>query len=328
MIFLKKGGLKMRLSLHQLKVFQNVADLGGITAAARKLHMTQPAVSNILKQIQEYYQEPLIETIGKKIYLTQSGKIIYQTAVSIEKLLEKAHLEIHDKNNKTGDLSGNLSLSIVSTAKYFVPKLLGAFQQENPKVAIQLQVLNREQVIERLKQNKDDFVIMSQPPSEIPIDIQDFYEDELVLACSPQNTLANEDLSRVKNFNALEDQTWLIREQGSGTRAVMLGWIEKKSIPLKSSMEIGNNESIKQMIMANMGISLISKQSIALELSNHLIKLINLKGLPLKHEWYMVRHANKQNSVLVERFYEFVQQHSDIQNLFKVNETSKHGSLH
>jgi len=297
----------MRLSLHQLKVFQSVADFGGITAASKKLHMTQPAVSNILKQIQDYYQESLLETIGKKIYLTSSGKIVYQTAVSIEKLLEQADLEIHDQNQKIGELSGTLSLSIVSTAKYFVPKLLGAFQQENPKLKIKLQVLNREQVIERLKENKDDCVIMSQPPSEIPIEIQDFYEDELVLACSPENPLAHQDLSHVKNFNFLEDQNWLLRESGSGTRMVMLAWIAKKKINLKNSMDIGNNESIKQMIMANMGISLISKQSISLELSNNLLKLIKIKGLPLKHEWYMVRHAHKQSSILVQRFYEFVQ---------------------
>lgn len=296
----------MKLSLHQLTVFRSIADQGGITAAAQKLHMTQPAVSNILKKLNEYYQQPLIEIIAKKVYLTEAGKVLYQHAVQVDQMLKKAATDLKSLG---GGVRGNLRLAVVSTAKYFVPRLLGAFKRRYAEVNITLEVLNREQVIEQLKQNKNDFVIMSQPPLEIPIDIDPFYEDQLVVACATDHPLLNQ-----KNigFSALSNEPWLIREKGSGTRMVMLKWMHTHQITPNNVMEIGNNESIKQFVMAGMGISFLSKQSIEIELASGLIKILPITGLPLKHEWYMVRHSDKQPSHLVRTFYEFVQQHPDL----------------
>ncbi len=296
----------MRLSLHQLNVFRAIADQGGITAATHKLHMTQPAVSNILKQLQDYYQQPLIEVIAKKVYLTEAGKVLYQHAVQVDQILQKAATEVKSLG---GGVRGDLKLAVVSTAKYFVPRLLGAFKRAYPEVNITLEVLNREQVIEQLKQNQNDFVIMSQPPLEIPIEVEPFYEDQLVVACVTDHPLLHQ-----KNiaFSVLSKESWLMREKGSGTRMVMLKWMHDHQIVPNSMMEIGNNESIKQLLMAGMGISLLSKQSIEIELAAGLIAILPVKDLPLKHEWYMVRHVDKQPSNLVRTFYEFVQQHPDL----------------
>ncbi|NCX94188.1 MAG: LysR family transcriptional regulator [Gammaproteobacteria bacterium] len=296
----------MRLSLHQLKVFQAIAQYQGITSAAKRLHMTQPAVSNILKQLQEYYHQPLVEVIGKRCHLTPAGKILIEAAEQIDHLLLSAHERME---LMLGNVAGELSLSIVSTAKYFVPRLLGAFKQLHPQVNIRLKVLNREQVIDRLKNNQDDFVIMSQPPSDMPIDIKPFYQDELVLACSPRHRMLK---PKEKSIGALSEETWLFREMGSGTRMVMSKWLQSNQLEPRHSMEIGNNESIKQMIMADMGISLVSKQSIELELNAGLISTLNLAGLPLPHRWYMVRHAKKHGSPLVQAFDAFVQEHSEL----------------
>ena len=288
----------MNITLHQLRVLMAIESNGSITAAAHALHITQPAVSNILKQLELAYDHPLTETIGKKIYLTEVGKRVSKTAHEINTLLEKTTIDINALHNK---ISGTMTVTIVSTAKYFVPKLLGEFRKIYPEINIKLTVCNRQESIEILKKNSSDFLIMSQLPDDVSIEKELFYQDSLVIAAAPESGIKH----GVKSLKDLKDCDWIIREKGSGTRIVMEKLLKKYKMIPKVKMEVGNNESIKQMIMANMGISIISKQSIELELKNNLITTIPVNNFPLPHPWYLVRNKGKHPSEIVKEFFKF-----------------------
>lgn len=297
----------MRVSIHQLNVLKAVADKGGITLAANSLHMTQPAVSNIIKQLESYYQCKITEPVGKKICLTSAGEVLYDMAEKVQVLLNDTERAISRIN---GNLSGKIKLSVVSTAKYFVPRLLGAFKKEiSNDIEVELKVCNRQQVIDRLNSNLDDFVVMSQPPEQKDIYIEDFYQDKLVVAVSKQNKWLYK--SQVK-LRDLANENWIIRESGSGTRIVMKKLFDKYHINPNITMELGNNESIKQMIIADMGISIVSLQSIEFELDASLIDVLPVEGFPLLHEWYLVSKSKKNVSTLAKLFLDYVRTHPHI----------------
>ena len=296
----------MKVSLHQFKVFQAVAQQQGITAAAKVLHMTQPGVSNIVKQLEQYYGCSLIEVVGKQVFLTEAGKVVAKMAAQLQQTLDAARSDI---DSLQGGVSGTLRVAVVSTAKYFAPRLLGAFKHEHPHIHIELTVCNREQVIHRLHDNLDDFVIMSQPPKSPTLRVTDFYEDQLVVAVDPGHPLLQR---RHLTLADLTHEHWLIREVGSGTRIAMEKLFQQHNMQPDYLMEVGNNESIKQLIIANMGISIVSQQSIVLELAGQLIKTLPVTGFPLRHEWYQVFNQHKKQSMLTQAFNTFVKQHADL----------------
>lgn len=293
----------MKVTLHQLNTLEAVKAYGSITAAAQALHITQPAVSNILKQLEKIYAHDLTETIGKKIFLTPAGEKLVETVKNINLLLSDAESDI---NAMHGELSGTLTVAIVSTAKYFVPKLLGEFRRIHPKVKFKLTVCNRQEAIEILKTNRSDFLIMSQLPDGIPIKQQLFYQDKLVIASSPELKIK----PKAKQLKDLNNYDWVIREPGSGTRIAMKKLFKKYKMMPNLTMEVSNNESIKQLIMANMGISIVSKQSIELELKNKLIKILPIEDFPIEHSWHLVMNKGKHISHVMHEFFEFVKHQS------------------
>jgi len=290
----------MKITLHQLHVFKEIAKQGSITRAGERLCITQPSVSNILKQLENYYGCALTEVICKKLYLTSAGETLLNGCMQLDACLEKTQSEI---DLFKGSVTGTLKLAIVSTAEYFVPRLLGAFKQKNPFIRIQMKVCNREEIINRLKTNEDDFVIMSQPPDLVQIDRADFYEDSLVVVASPIHQYAKKYATELQE---IANDHWIIRESGSGTRFAMLNLFKKNEINPSIEMELGNNESIKQAVMANIGISIMPKQSIELELKNHLICILPIKGFPIQHKWYLIKNKDKKPAPISEKFYAFV----------------------
>lgn len=295
----------MNITLHQLHVFKKVAELKSVTNAAKALHMTQPAVSNVLRLLNDSLGTPVIEVLNKKIYLTNAGTILLEAGDKIKQTLDDT---INKMSLEKGLLTGTLRIATVSTAKYFILRLLGAFKKKHPAIHIQLSVKNRDQIIERLQVNSDDFVIMSQLPNNIKIEHQPFYQDELVIATSPEHSYHKEKIASFKN---LQDEAWLIREQGSGTRIAMLNIFAKYHFTPQIEMEIDNNESIKQAIISNMGISILSKQSIELEEKVGLIKTLAIKGFPVAHEWYLVKCSGKTLSPIAQKFYDFARSHPE-----------------
>jgi len=296
----------MNITLHQLKVFKKVAELNSVTKAAKALHMTQPAVSNVLRLLNESLDNPVIEVINKKIFLTVTGFILLEASHKIKETLDEALTKL---SIEQGALRGTLRIATVSTAKYFILKMLGAFKKNNPGVTIQLTVKNRDDIVDRLRNNRDDFVIMSQLPDNFKIDHQPFYEDELVIAASSSYRIAH---TKINSLHDLKNERWLIRESGSGTRMAMLNLFKKNRLVPQIEMEIDNNESIKQAIISNMGLSILSKQSIELEQKVGLVKIICLKGFPVAHEWYLVKCLGKTLSPIAQQFYDYVRSHPEV----------------
>lgn len=294
----------MRLTLHQLRVFDAVACHHSVTRAAQVLHMTQPAVSNIIRQLEDYYGCALTEVVGRRLSLTAYGKMV---AESYQVLAQ--HLEITQARIELlkGGLTGVLSLAVVSTARYFIPRLLGMFKEKYPDVHIKLTVCNRHDIILRLKDNLDDFVIMSHPPTDIPVDCADFYDDELVIAASIDDPLLR--FKAPLPLSNLSKASWIFREEGSGTRYAAENLFKKCRFAPSIAMQIGDSEAIKQAIMAKMGISILSKHSIKMELKHNLIAELSVKYFPAKHTWYLVKNKGKSLSPIAETFFTFVNKH-------------------
>lgn len=296
----------MRITFHQCKVFESIAHEKSITRAAKKMFLTQPAVSNLLKQLEESFNAELTNVVGKTVYLTHAGEKLLDACIDIRHRLEK--LEYDLSNLETSDV-GSLSITVVTTAKYFIPKLLGNFKKDYPNIRFELHVVNRTAALSRLHENLDDFVIMSQPPKNKSLFIQDFFKDSLVVVASPDSRLA--DCKKI-NLEDLSEQEWIMREKGSGTKIAVDKIFKERKIKPNVTMLISNNESIKQLVAANMGISIIPLQSIELELKMGKIVILDVKGFPKKHEWYLVKNRSKEPSPIVNAFLKYIENYDKV----------------
>lgn len=296
----------MRITLHQLTVFLKVKETASVTEAAKQLHMTQPAVSNIIKQLEAFYQTQLTEVKNRQTQLTAAGYILAESCQKINHIMFETENKL---SAARASLEGNLSMAVVSTAKYFFPRLLAAFKKQHPHVKTKLVVCNREEILQRIKDKADDFYIMSQPPKNKHLSVRDFYHDKLVVVAS-----ANSPLLQNKKYSLrdLASQNWLIREPGSGTRMVMEKVFKTAKLKPHIISEVSNNESIKQFIIADMGISIVSLQSIELELENNLLQIVPIKGFPKPHPWFMVHKPQRQDNETLKIFNAFVESHSNL----------------
>lgn len=297
----------MKTSLHQLNVLLNIEQQKSISLAAKALHMTQPAVSNIVKQLEDRYKTKLTQRRNRQTQLTTSGIILADTAKQIQQLLYDTENRMKIEQQL---LHGQLSVAVVSTAKYFVPRLLAAFKKQYPSIQTRLTVGNREEIITRLNNKLDDIVIMSQPPKDKHIIINDFYQDKLVVAVATDSVLKRK--KHPYMLSELAHENWLMREPGSGTRMAIEALCKSDKIKPNIVSEVSNNESIKQLMIAGMGISIVSLQSIELELECNLLATLPVKGFPKTHKWYMVKKNNDNSNITVDAFNEFVETHSDL----------------
>jgi len=294
----------MSLTLHQLKTFMAVVEHGGITAAANNLHLTQPAVSIQVKQLEDHYGLPLLEVIGKKVHITEAGKRLYKTAKETHECLNSLEAEV---SQIQGCLKGRLSVAGVSTTKYFLPRFLGEFHRQYPHVEISLKISNRGELLERLQNNCDDLVIMSQLPEKVSIVAEQFLEDELVIPVPLDHPLAKK-----KSISLLElkNEPFILREPGSGTRMVMEQLFRKNRLNPRIVMELGSNSAIKQAVIAGFGLSVFSKMSLEQELVLKKLVILDIQGFPVQHCWYAVRLKGKKLSPIATNFLHFLLAHS------------------
>jgi DNA-binding transcriptional LysR family regulator len=202
-----------------------------------------------------------------------------------------------------GELMGDFCLSAVTSAKYFTPHLLGAFHKRHPKVNFHLDIVNREQIIQRLHENKDDLVIMGLIPENMPLAKHPFVDNPIILIASPQHPLAKR-----KNIPLAElaNHYFIHREKGSGTRKALEEVVDASNVQLKVHMTLGNSETIKQAVMADLGISAVSRHSVALELATDTLVELQVEGFPLVKSWYLVHHESKHLSPIAKAFVDFV----------------------
>ncbi|MEZ5615698.1 MAG: LysR substrate-binding domain-containing protein [Rhodocyclaceae bacterium] len=290
----------MHLTLRQLKIFEAVARHLSFSRAADELHLTQPAVSMQVRSLEEAAGLPLTEQVGKKIFLTEAGAELARHARVVALQLREAEEALAAMKGLRGGL---LNIAAVSTAKYFVPRLLAAFRDDHPEVELRLGVHNREAIVRQLSDNEIDLAVMGRPPQELETVSEPFADNPLVFIAAPDHPLAR--LRRIEP-QRLAEEIFLLREPGSGTRAAMERFLADNGVAPQRTVEMTSNETIKQAVMAGMGISFISERTIALELATRNIARLNVAGTPLKRQWYVVHRAEKRLLPAAEAFRRFL----------------------
>jgi len=293
-------GKDMHLTLQQLKLFEAVSRNGSFTRAAEELFITQPAVSIQIKRLEAQVGLPLFEQVGKKTFPTAAGKAMYAACLDILNRVEDLKNSIEELK---GTVKGPLQLSVVTTAKYFLPNLLGVFLQQYPDVEPKLKFTNRARVIERLMNNEDDFVIMGQIPQDDNLEAHPFLNNILGIVAPADHPLANK-----KNISIeeLASQRFLIREIGSGTRYVFDQLLEKHGVKIEPYMELGSSEAIKQAVMAGLGIAVLSLHSVQLERDVKKLTVLDVEGFPLKRRWYAVHMKGRKLSLVARTFLDYI----------------------
>ena len=287
-------------TLRQLQILVAVARHGGYTRAAEALHLTQPTVSMQVKKLSEAIGMPLFEQSGKKLQLTPAGRKTLDASRDILNRLEVLGGEI---SSLTGEVKGELRIAVVTTAKYFMPHLLGVFVQRYPDVEPRLMVTNREKVLERLEEAQDDLLIMGKVPNELDVRSTPFLDNDLVVIAPPGHRLAKK---RAIPLKRLLEERILLREPGSGTRLAMDKLFAEHGLNLEPYMELGSIEAIKQAVMAGLGISVMSEHNLRLELDSGQICVLDVKGFPLRRHWFAVHASNRKLSLVAQTFLDFI----------------------
>lgn len=293
-------------TFRQLKVFETVARNLSFTRAAEELHTTQPTVSIQLKQLTDIVGQPLIEQIGKRIYLTESGQELLKVCREIFDSLSRFEMLISDMK---GVKAGRLQLSVITTAKYFVPRLLGLFCQRYPGIDVSLKVDNRERLLQRMADNMDDLYVLGQPPEHMEVELQPFLENPMVVLAARNHPLAGE-----KHIppQRLTEEYFLMREAGSGTRLATEKFFKERGLKVKVRMELGSNEAIKQAVAGGLGIAVLSAHTLALERNANELAILDVDGFPIRRHWYLAYSRDKQLSVVARVFLEFLHQESKL----------------
>ncbi|MCU7843339.1 MAG: LysR family transcriptional regulator [Candidatus Thiodiazotropha sp. (ex Monitilora ramsayi)] len=289
-----------RLTLHQLVIFTVLARHQNMTRAAAELHMSTPALSIQIKQMSGALGTPLHEQVGKRLYLTEAGLRVAQAARDVLERLEGLSTELAELQ---GLESGSLKLTIITTAKYFVPRLLGEFYRQHPGIEVALEVLNRDQCLTRLRQNIDDLYIMGRVPDSLDVTAVPFMENPLVVIAPTGHPLEGK-----KNISPkrLVNEHFIMREQGSGTRLAAERFFESKKVSIKTRMTLGSNEAVKQAVAGGLGLAVVSKHTLSLDASSGVFALLDVKGFPLLRQWYAVYPKGKRQSKVTEAFLQYL----------------------
>lgn len=288
------------LSLRQLQVFESAARHLNHSRAAAELFLSQPAVSMQIKQAEQTIGLPLFEQAGKKLFLTEAGREMLHYARSMLQLMQEMETVFDEMK---GLEHGHLNIAVVSTANYFMPQLLAKFIQAHPKIKVSLSVANRDAVIKQLAENIADLAIMGQPPEGTDMVAEPFMQNPLVVIAAPAHPFA-----RAKKIQPrqLISETFLLREQGSGTRGVVERFFASHKLPLPAHMEMDTNEAIKQSVQAGMGIGIISSHGIELELETKRLIVLDVDRFPIVRHWYIVHRKDKRFSTATQEFQRFL----------------------
>ncbi|MGB5960393.1 MAG: LysR substrate-binding domain-containing protein [Coleofasciculaceae cyanobacterium] len=287
-------------TLHQLKVFEAVARHNSFTRAAEELFLTQPTVSMQVKQLTKAVGMPLFDQIGKRLYLTQAGEELVKTCRQVFEQLEQFEMTVADLK---GLKQGRLRIAVITTAKYFIPRLLGPFCQRYPGIDISLQVTNHEHIINRLNDNLDDIYVMSQLPENIEVSCKPILENPLVVVAPISHPLAQE-----KNISLerVGTERFIMREPGSGTRKAVQTLFDEQKIQLKVRLDLGSNEAIKQAIAGGLGISVLSAHTLTLDSPHSQLTVLDVEKFPIERYWYAVYPTGKQLSIVARTFLEYL----------------------
>ncbi|CAL1241090.1 LysR family transcriptional regulator [Candidatus Methylocalor cossyra] len=290
----------MNITLRQLKVFERVARRLSFTRAAEELYLTQPAVSMQIKQFEESIGLPLFERLGKKIYLTRAGEELYRVSRTISLQIEEAEQLIEELKGTEG---GRLVLAVASTVHYFGIRLLAEFCRNYPKVRVSFKVTNRKGLLQQLEDNEADIVLMGQPPDDQDLVSEPFLENPLVIIAPVRHPLVGK---RGIPLDDLKHETFIMREQGSGTRYSVERFFAERGIQITASMEMNTNGAIKQGVEEGLGLGIVSIHTLEREVEDGRLAILNVEAFPIVRQWYIVHRAGKRLSAAARAFGDFV----------------------
>ena len=291
----------MDYTLHQLRIFLKIAQTKSITKAAEELHLTQPAVSIQLKKLQDQFEIPLTEIVGRKLYVTDFGNEI---AMAGKRILDEVNAIKYKTLAYKGSLAGKLKLTIVSTAKYVMPYFLYGFIKNHEGVELEMDVTNRARVIRSLEANEVDFAMVSLLPEKLQIDKVSLFQNKLFLVGSTRFPF----VEKIYEHDILESLPLIYREEGSATRLAMEQFIGEHKLQVVKKMELTSNEAVKQAVIAGLGYSIMPLIGIKNELQNNDLQIIPVKGFPIISDWNLIWLQNKKFSPVAASYLEHIKQ--------------------
>ena len=292
-----------QVTVHQLQIFKAVADRRSFSRAAEALHLSQPAVSHQIKTLAQAVRLPLFEEIARQAHMTAAGQLLYDHAARILIDFEsagRAIAELHGLRRGVLRLSGDTTVGI-----YVLPDLLGAFKVAHPGVELRLDVGNRQHVYQRLVAHEADFVVVGRPwsRSAIPLAVRPFLPNELIAIASPQHPLVR--MHRI-SLRRLAAEPFIVREPGSGTRETTEEALRRAGQQVETVMELASNGAIKRAVARGLGITVISRSAVSLELKLGLLVELPVAGFPLRRQWHLVYPRDKRLGPVDETFLAFV----------------------
>ena len=298
----------MHVTFRQLKVLEAVARHSSFTRAAEELHLTQPAVSMQIKQLESAIGLPLFEQVGKRIFLTDAGRTMRHYSRAMTQQLAEAKDALEELKGNEG---GHFKISVASTVNYYATRLLASFCREHPGVRVSLDVTNRETLLRQLDSNETDIALMGQPPEGLDVVAEPFKDNPLVVIASPDHRLVRR--RKTVPLSELEGETFIIREEGSGTRLAMERFFAEFGITPSSRIELNSNEALKQSVEAGLGLGFVSVHTLEFELELGRLKILKVEGFPVVRRWYVVHRCGKRLSAAARAYKAFVLKDGNIQ---------------
>jgi DNA-binding transcriptional LysR family regulator len=286
---------RRRITFRQLETFAEVARLQSFTRAAEALHLTQPAVSIQIRQIAETIGLPLFEQNGREIALTAAGEEMLATVRELDDVWNRFESAIDDLK---GFKRGKLRVGLVTTAKHFLPRMLGDFYRRYPDIDIELEIANRQKIVERLHGNEDDLYIMSYPPEQLDIVSHPFLDNEYVVLAPAEHWA----VGRQVTLQDLAGEPFLLREEGSGSRHVIDEHMRETGLQLKVRLSLASNEAIRELVASGMGLTVLSRQALGVQPEQDGLACLDVAGFPLKRKWNVVHLRTKILSLPAKAF--------------------------
>lgn len=288
------------VSFKQLQVFKSIATTGSFTAAARELYLTQPSVSTQMKKLEDAIGTPLFEQVGRRMHLTDCGHQLSNACEDLFKTLEQFETYVAGRQGIAG---GTLTFAGVTTTEYFAPVLLGVFGSRYPEVNVSLSIVDRGTLLYRMQNNRDDLYLIDQLPDDIELVTIPFLENPLVVVSNPTHRLAHR---KKIDIRELQDENFLLREEGSGTRIALKRFLIGQNITLKVAMQLSSNEALKRAVSSGMGLSILSKYAVAQECNRKDLTILDVTGFPLIDHWYIVHSKDKHMPPAGSAFLRFL----------------------
>jgi len=290
----------MNITLRQLRIFEIIARHGSYTRAARELHLTQPAVSMQIKNLEEMVGLPLLERLGRRLEPTEAGRELARSARRVAAQLAETEALLEELR---GLRRGRLAVAVTDAVNYVATNLIGTFLRRHRGITLRLEVANHARLAEKLEANEPELVLMGEPPPGRGLVAAPFMRNPLAVIAVADHPLARR---RRVPLRALAAETLILREEGSGTRAALERFLARRGVTLTESLVMSSNEAIKQSVEAGLGLGFLSLHTVAEELERGRVVAIDVQGLPMVREWYVVHREDRRLSRAAEAFKSFV----------------------